>query len=342
MSKPIVFHETDLFRPHNDPDDHYDLVCQFALAKAGLTDLHGVLLDYPPSQAYGDPDISAVMQLCEMTGLSVPMGIGQNGDSLSHGSGLTLLKHVLEKAERPVSLFIVGSSRDISEAGKLWPSLFREKVGAIYLNAGSGTDTPRLEYNVWLDPASFAGIFMLPCPIYWMPCFDSMERENTVGRHGTYWHFQQKRLFESLPARLLNYFLSMLSRQQDTGWLSSLDKQNDPLLRDHFGEEWRNMWCTAGFLHAAGLSVTRSGDLVPLGESPSDEVFSFQPVSVSCDQDGHARWREADESETRFLFTVEDTAVYQEAMTRALIRLLSLPDYRPSPSPHVGAGRSYP
>ena len=140
MPIPVVFHETDLFRPHNDPDDHYDLACQFALAKAGLTDLRGILLDYPPTPAYGDPDVSAVMQLCAVTGLSVPMGVGQKTRGLPPGSGLSLLKRTLEEAECPVSLFIAGSSRDIFEAGELWPSLFREKVGAIYLNAGSGSD----------------------------------------------------------------------------------------------------------------------------------------------------------------------------------------------------------
>lgn len=326
MPKPVVFHETDLFRPHNDPDDHYDLACQFALAKAGLTDLRGILLDYPPTPAYGDPDVSAVMQLCAVTGLSVPMGVGQKTRGLPPGSGLSLLKRTLEEAECPVSLFIAGSSRDIFEAGELWPSLFREKVGAIYLNAGSGSDSPRLEYNVWLDPASFAGIFSLPCPVYWMPCFDSMEKENTVGRHGTYWRFRQKRLFDQLPARLLNYFLGALSRRQGSDWLASLDAPVDLRLLEDFGKGWRNMWCTAGFLHAAGLSVTRAGDLIPAGKDPKDEVFSFHPVSIVCRKDGHAVWREKSSGGDCYLFTVEDPGAYQEAMTRALIRLLTLSD----------------
>lgn len=49
MSIP-VFHETDLFRPHEDPDDHWDLACQFALAKRGLIDFQGVLIDFPPTR----------------------------------------------------------------------------------------------------------------------------------------------------------------------------------------------------------------------------------------------------------------------------------------------------
>ncbi len=33
--EPIpLIHETDLFRPHIDPDDHFDLACVYALAHA--------------------------------------------------------------------------------------------------------------------------------------------------------------------------------------------------------------------------------------------------------------------------------------------------------------------
>lgn len=321
MPKTIVFHETDLFRPHNDPDDHYDLACQFALAKRGLTDLAGVLLDYPPDPSYGDPDVAAAAELGVITGLAVPVGIGQKRRGLPPGSGLLLLKRVLEAAESPVSLFIVGSCRDVFEAGTLWPSLFRDKVGAIYLNAGAAVDTPRLEYNVWLDPASFAGIFSLPCPVFWMPCFHSMAEEDTVGRHGSFWKFQQKMIFDRLPDRVLNYFLDVLSKRQGADWLAPLDAPVDPRLRAFFGESWRNMWCTAGFLYAAGLTVLRDGGIARRGERPAEEVFSFRPVAVDCREDGRAAWRETAASD-RMLFTVEDPASYQEAMTRALLSLL--------------------
>jgi len=40
-----------LFRPHNDPDDHWDLACAFALAKTGLCPLAGVLIDFPPGHS---------------------------------------------------------------------------------------------------------------------------------------------------------------------------------------------------------------------------------------------------------------------------------------------------
>lgn len=47
MKKVITIHQTDLFRPHNDLDDHYDLACQFALAKMGYMNLKLILIEYP-------------------------------------------------------------------------------------------------------------------------------------------------------------------------------------------------------------------------------------------------------------------------------------------------------
>ena len=52
-----VVHQTDLYRPHQDPDDHWDLACQYALAKLGRQRLGGILLDYPYEGGPGDPDI---------------------------------------------------------------------------------------------------------------------------------------------------------------------------------------------------------------------------------------------------------------------------------------------
>ena len=148
---PYVLHETDLFRPHEDPDDHYDLACQFALAKMGRIRLAGVLIDWPPSPGYGDPDVLAAAQMNQLTGQCAPVGVGcPPGES--GGTGEALLRRTLEDAPEPVTLHIVGSSRDVARFGRENPELFRKKVRAIYLNAGSGTDSGRLEYNVALDP----------------------------------------------------------------------------------------------------------------------------------------------------------------------------------------------
>ena len=56
-----VLHATDLFRPHMDPDDHWDLACVYALAHLGEIDLKAVVIDFPPKNR--DPDVAAIAQL---------------------------------------------------------------------------------------------------------------------------------------------------------------------------------------------------------------------------------------------------------------------------------------
>lgn len=47
--KVPVIHQTDCFHHHADPDDHWDLASQFALAYTEDIDLKGILIDYPPT-----------------------------------------------------------------------------------------------------------------------------------------------------------------------------------------------------------------------------------------------------------------------------------------------------
>ena len=49
MSKPALLHATDLFRPHADPDDHFDLATVFSLAFQDRIDLLAVMIDHPPA-----------------------------------------------------------------------------------------------------------------------------------------------------------------------------------------------------------------------------------------------------------------------------------------------------
>jgi len=178
MSRPVC-HQTDIFHPHADPDDHWDLACNYALASRGDIELQGIMIDYPPWA--GDPALAAVAQLNFITGLAVPVVVGTSqsmssrtdaqpgADPATHGAANFLL-NVLRQSAEPVVINIVGSCRDIALAGLKDPGLFKEKCAAIYLNAGTGSPlkekAAEIEYNVQRNPASFAAIFDLPCPVY--------------------------------------------------------------------------------------------------------------------------------------------------------------------------------
>ncbi len=316
--KAALIHATDLFRPHIDPDDHFDLATVFALAARGRFELKAVMIDHPPAGAEVDPDVQAVAQLARITGLAVPVLTGSpRRFDLSEASlpenreataGMRALLRLLRESPVPVMISIVGSSRDVALAGRLEPELFAAKCAGIFLNAGSGTPdrakAARLEYNVNLDPVSYAAIFDLPCPVYWLPCFEVAPGGGVpwaVAAHGTFYRFPQKDLFSRLAPRLQNYFAFMLKqgdseREHQAGadalrpsWLRTLEGPPDAALLERQGALMRNMWSTAGFFHAAGLTVSVTGEIGERDDATAPPVFTLDPIRVRCGADGDHR-----------------------------------------------------
>jgi len=346
-----LIHLTDLYRPHADPDDHWDLASLYALAHQGRIELRGVIIDYPPADFNGDPDVMAVAQMNRIASQAVPVAVGSprrldgaeamRPDSRGALSGVNALIQMMRTSSRPVAISVVGSSRDVALAGRLEPQLFSERCAGIYLNAGSGTPDPALaarrEYNVALDPASYAGIFDLPCPVFWLPCFEVAPGKHgepfVAGPRGTYYRFIQKEILPHLSPRVQNYFAFMFkqgSSEKDRvkeadalrpDWLRTLDGplQEEVLARQ--GGREREMWSTAGFFHAAGLTVTGAGEIVPR-DTTTSSLFSFDPVRVACDSEGITRWEPDPTSRRRYLFLVQDAERYPAAMTAALRTLL--------------------
>lgn len=335
--KISVIHQTDLFHPCEDPDDHWDLACQFALAFGGDIDLKGILIDYPPDIGYGDPSIQSVSQMNYITGLQVPVGIGtpkirpksrKEEIDLSNPiyGGVGMVLKLLEEADEPVVIHIVGSSRDIAAAGLLRPDLFREKCRAIYLNAGSSIDNGELEYNVKLDPLSYSVMFLLPCKIYWMPCFEKAPQlqasQFKMGTYGTYYSFRQEEVLPHLSENVQKYLFYALGKVMNTSWLSYLSEAKDKNLMDFHMPRERNMWSTAGFFHAAEKMVAKNGSIMEAGDVNTNPVFSYEPVEVSCDEDGVVRWNITDRETNRFIFRVNDLSCYRQALTVAMKTLL--------------------
>ncbi len=337
---PLI-HETDLFRPHIDPDDHFDLACVYALAQRRAVNLLGVLGDFPPPGRKGDPDVAAVAMLNRLTGLAAPLVVGTSlrpaapHDTLASApagelGGVNWLLKRLRESATPVAISIVGSCKDVALATRREPRLFAQKCRGIYLNAGTGDPNPsphaQREYNVELDPASYAAIFAVPCPVYWLPCFERLGPGGTfsplAARHGTFYQFRMGEVFSRLTPPMQRFFLSMLDQEPASNWLRSLSAPVDAKKLALWSGQGRNMWCTAGFLHCAGLTVTAEGAITPPDGQPRDAVYRFAPVQVTCDAEGRTRWRYGSATPARWKFEVTDTGRYTAAMTRALGELL--------------------
>ncbi|MEN8227709.1 MAG: nucleoside hydrolase [Bacteroidota bacterium] len=333
-SGPVpMIHVGDIFHHHGDPDDHWDLASVYALAYSGYVDLKGIVIDWPPRKTFGDPDVMGVAQLNYITGLVVPAVTGTpytmkhrndiqaDADPIDH-QGINWVIETLRESPSPVIINVVGASTDIALAIKKEPELFASKCKAIYQNAGSAItrrDKP-IEYNTGLDPFAYATLFDAPCPVYWLPCFHD-RATNEVGGYGSYYRFLQNDILRHLPKKLLNFFLFMLGWARSHKWLEYLNGEPDQRLLDSKGDMYRAMWCTAGFLHAAGKKVTSEGDIVPL-DSEGESVCSFVPVKVDCDDEGYTDWEKDPHSDKRFIFHVDDEQNYEKAMTTALRDLL--------------------
>jgi hypothetical protein len=329
-----VIHMTDLFHPHGDPDDHFDLACVFSLALQGMIELKGVGIDYPPAFRKGDPDIMAVAQLNRICGLNVPVCIGstkllsKKDDTLPDLSRrdsvcIRWLIEMLEKSDRPVAITVVGSATDVAIAAHREPELFRTKCSGIYLNSGGShqSDPDMLEFNVKLNPVAYAALFDLPCPIYWFPCWHLTE-ERISGEWGTFYWMPHKEAFENVNSSIIPFFWYMFSQSQDPHWLRMLSAMPPEAEWSKILKERRGMWSTASLLMLAGLTVTKSGKIVSAEETGENVLFRMEPVKVQCEENGHMVWALTDKPTNSFIFHVLDVAAYPAAMTKTVNTLL--------------------
>jgi hypothetical protein len=231
-------------------------------------------------------------------------------------------------------IVVVGAARDLAEALAREPALFEEKCLGIYLNIGSGSPDPSLvkapEWNVKLDPAGFAQIFRAPCPIFWMPCLqDEAGAGDLHSREfGTHFRFRQGDLLEELPASMRNFFGWMFTRDSSSTWLEALGGDFEMVLAAKC-EEYRMMYSTGSFFDLAGYGVTRSGRLLPKTDPDADWVYRFEPIEITCSEDGVTRWVAGSPSSNRHIFRILDPEMYPMAMTSAMRELL-LPAFGPA------------
>jgi len=176
--KVSILHSTDLCHPHDDPDDHYDLACLFALTEF---DVKGIVLDRGEHQA-ARPGRPPVEQMMHITGRRAPYAIGlsqplrkRDDKALEQPEvfqgGVRLILSVLRDAKEKVVLHTTGSCRDVAAAFNREPELFKQKVKAVYMEIGNGPDGDQDEFNVRLCPLGYAGLLESGLPIYWCPCF---------------------------------------------------------------------------------------------------------------------------------------------------------------------------
>lgn len=325
-----IIHQTDLFRPHEDPDDHWDLALQFALQHYGLTNISAILLDSPLlcGGCHKLPDTVALEMLNGYYKAKVPFGINKSfllrhKESFSGTeTNVNLLLRALEKCDGKVSIHICGSCTDIAKAGRREPQLFEQKCAGIYLNAGASFEKNKAEYNVALNPDAFASVFSLPCNIYWMPCFEYCDDffKGESGVYSTFYQFEQAEILPFLPLELQKYFVFMYEKEKAenlTEYMNTLTLQRLDELLTKYCNHIRNMWCTAGFFHSAGLAVLNEGTVIS-ATNTNDSVFDFVPINIHSINNGIVDWEFSSKKERCFIFQKKNETLYPFSMITAM------------------------
>ena len=334
---PVIY-STDLFQPHDDPDDHYDLATLFALREFEIL---GIIVEHGEKQA-SRPGQIPVRQMLQLTGRQVPCVVGLNpplkspSDPLldqpaEYQQGVTLILDKLRASDRKVTIFTTGSMRDVAAALNRDPDLMRQKVGRIYMNIGNAAPQDS-EYNVDLDPHAYVRILQSGLPVYWCPCFGTP--------YGTYWKFRQEDVLVTAPAGLQNFFLFALAtgarwqatpKPADADPLAYLTHDIDPAIQRAVFAQDRNMWCTAPFFHAAGRQIVErtpgQWEAVPAGQVAGkvEKPFDFVPGQVTIDDRARTTFHEGGQlgdPHVVVTFKVLDADRYQAIMTSCLKELL--------------------
>lgn len=299
---------TDLYHPHQDPDDHFDLATLFALPEL---DVKAIVIDMGKA-GEGRPGIPVVNQMLALTGREVPYAVGLpenlNGfedkgeDQPVEGqAGIKLIIQALQASEGKVTVFTTGSLRDVAAAFNREPDLFKSKVGRLYINAGHSDGGE--EYNVELDRVAYVRMLRSGLPLYWVPCF---------GKGGYYslWKCQHAELLEHAPEPLQAFFVYALEREDAAKKdpVAALREPINPEVKARLWGQERSMWCTAAFLHAAGRETG---------------PFLFKELCVTIQDDGKTKPGSEQTQTCLNTFYIEAPTAYRGFMAGTLGKLLA-------------------
>jgi len=323
LQRKVIIYASDLFHPHDDPDDHFDLATLFALPDV---DVRAIMLDIGDRQKQ-KPGRIPLQQMFQLTGRRGPFATGLSqplkstrdtaADQPAEDQGaVELLLRTLRESKEQVMMVTTGSLRDLCAAFNREPDLLGHKLQRVYINIGNAADGT--EWNVDLDVHAYVGLMRSGLPIYWCPC---MPRGNPGS---TFWTFGHQEVLDGAPRPLLNFFIYALQTvsPQELDPQAALAADLRPW-RHLVMKMSREMWSTASILDAADMRIYRVGDGYRPARSAPDsgriaEVFTFAPARVETDDRGRTRAALNVTNPNMYAFRVIDAQAYGKAMKDSL------------------------
>ena len=343
---------TDLYHPHQDVGDNFDLVLPYALNEE--IDLRAVVLDcterfrqartdhpnphYRDEHGPRDPGFVGVLQLNYIFGRDVPAGVGpflplRSPDDPATDApafqqqGVELILRTLRDADEPVDIAIFCSSRAVTAGFNRDPELFRQKVRRIHLSAG-GHPRGYLEWNVMLDPHAFVGLLRSGLPIDIYPCA-THQGPFDLGVSNSFWSMPDLRWIENMDPRLRRYLGFALQRVARMDYLRAMEEDWPALcspeaFRTLTGWEHK-VWETAVWQNITGRKLVRRADgscrIVQPEELRADDYVvpeEMIPVDVKVSDDGHFDATPTNQPTAFRLYHRSDPAANQSALRDAL------------------------
>jgi hypothetical protein len=332
--KVPVIYCTDLFHPHDDPDDHFDIACLYAIEEV---EIKAIILDQGRKQKK-KPGYVPISQLNHITGRNVPHALGLSDKLQSPGDkglsqakeyqrGVEIILTILRNSKEPVTIITVGSLRDIAAGYNRSPDLFRTKVNRMFIFIGEASRKGHIEYNVGLDRNAYIRIMNSGLPVYWIPCFDGGVWQN----HGraSYWKASHIDLLGRVSDKVMNYFIYALLRKDEKDPFRYLEHEVNEDDKNKVFSMNRNLWCTAIFAHIVGRRFVRQGDefiSIPKSASYSKEQevkpFRFDEVSVFVNEQANVSYEQTGRANKIRQFHVLKPDIYAEVMTSVTAQLL--------------------
>jgi hypothetical protein len=334
-SVPVIYC-TDLFHPHDDPDDHFDLATLYAMPEL---DIKGIVLDQGRKQL-DRPGRIPVSQMNRITGRNVPTVIGlatplrsPDDKGLDQGAefqqGVEFIVQTLRASARPVCIATLGSVRDVTAAFNREPGLFKTNVAMVLAFIGEASDAKYQEYNVGLDPQAFVGLMRSGLPVYWVPCFDGGLWQNRG--HASFWRASHRALLGKAARQVIHYFIYALEKEKAEP-LAFLSRPVEPERQARLFAGTRNLWCAAVLGIMSGREVVLDGgkwtSALPgsdgqAGGAGRKPPFGFSEVEVSVNDAGVVSYGKGPSSHKVKLFEVLNSAQYEPGMVEATAGLLS-------------------
>jgi len=323
---PLI-HISDLYHPHEDPDDHFDLA--FLYCDPGI-DLKAVILDRATHPGTPLGDGLPVRQLNHLFSRSVPYATGASGGLTSltdsragdpSQGGIDLILDVLTNATDRVAITSVGSCRDLAAAYNRDSALFIAKAGPVYVFAGDGAEGSDLEWNVGLDTRAYVRLMQANAlDIRWAPCFDGNTWHDNPPHRDSWWENTADLYVHASDG--LKQYNSYMGANCDPTVVDPIAYLSQPVT--NWGST-RNMWGAAAFTAVSGRTIVRetssgnyssvaAGQPVPAGRT-AETLFAWGNVEVNIGTDGVTQSGHSATSKSAAQLHIAETVNYAKAMS---------------------------